>query len=166
MKKFIIASMVAIAMLVGVQPVFAAQFIVPEVSASDSQCYVLDLPAGATAEAPKYAAPWQVPEINEVSSVMATQTDYFIFTPFNIDFDVPSITSVYVSISFTSITTKIQYYIEGVPVSGDENVELDSGEISSLSGMTGYFHSSVALSSIIVRSTTPSLSYGGVSITY
>jgi hypothetical protein len=68
MKKFVIASMVAIAMLVGIQPVFAEQFIAPEVSTSDSQCFVLDLPAGATAEAPEYAAPWQVPEVTEVTA--------------------------------------------------------------------------------------------------
>lgn len=68
MKKIIFATMVAIAMLVGIQPVFAEQFIVPEVSTSDSQCYVLDLPAGATAETPEYAAPWQIPEVKAVES--------------------------------------------------------------------------------------------------
>lgn len=77
MKKFIIASMVAIAMLVGIQPVFAEQFIVPEVSTSDSQCYVLDLPAGATDEAPEYAAPWQVPQDKEISISRGQQTDWF-----------------------------------------------------------------------------------------
>ena len=66
MKKFIFATMVAILMLVGIQPAFAEQFIVPEVSTSDSQCFVLDLPAGATAETPEYVAPWQVPEMDEV----------------------------------------------------------------------------------------------------
>jgi hypothetical protein len=66
MKKIIFATMVAIAMLVGIQPVFAEQFIVPEVSTSDSQCYVLDLPAGATAEAPEYTAPWQQEDISQL----------------------------------------------------------------------------------------------------
>lgn len=59
MKKIIFATMVAIAMLVGIQPIFAEQFITPEVSTSDSQCFVLDLPAGATAETLDYTAPWQ-----------------------------------------------------------------------------------------------------------
>lgn len=68
MKKIIFATMVAIAMFVGIQPVFAGQFTTPEVSTSDNQCYVLDLPAGATAEAPEYAAPWQVPEVKAVES--------------------------------------------------------------------------------------------------
>lgn len=68
MKKIIFATMVAIAMLVGIQSVFAEQFIVPEVSTSDNQCYVLDLPAGATAEAPEYAAPWQAPEVTEIQN--------------------------------------------------------------------------------------------------
>lgn len=77
MKKFIIASMVAIAMLVEVQPVFAAQFIVPEVSASDSQCYVLDLPIGARAEAPEYTASWQVVESTEVQLNRSQDSDWF-----------------------------------------------------------------------------------------
>lgn len=74
MKKFVIASMVAIAMLVGIQPVFAEQFIAPEVSTSDSQCFVLDLPAGATAEAPECVAPWQMPEVTEVQKVQGSVT--------------------------------------------------------------------------------------------
>lgn len=124
MKRFIIASMVAIAMLVGIQPAFAEQLIAPEVSTSDNQCLVLDLPASATAEAPECVAPWQVPEVTEVSSYSyVTRYLHGAFSYVDIDTSGAS----YVTITATKDTGyTTDCYIEGNWIgSGASSVTVD-----------------------------------------
>lgn len=166
MKKLIFAAIAVIAMLAGTQSVFAEQFTAPEISVSNNDCCVLDVPGDAAAEICDYQAPWQVPEVNEVSAVMTSQSDTFLFTPCNLEFDVPNITSVSVSVSLSNYTKKLQYYIYGDPSNGDPTETIGYGEITSASGFTRYFGSLQSMKKITISITTPSLSSGGGSVSY
>jgi hypothetical protein len=108
MKKLIFVAIAAIVMLAGIQPVFAEQFTAPEISVSDNQCYVLDVPAGATDEICEYTAPWQ--ETLEKQNLRASSGSFNSTNPI-ISINISNASYVAVVLNFTSIPTGSMIYI-------------------------------------------------------